>query len=65
MSENNDYVILQYDKVIAGTKDAVLLGFCDGDVWFPRSISTVEFEQNEVSVPLWFVEEKELEAFII
>jgi len=53
-----------YDDLVYETDKAYLLRFDDRDVWIPKS-QVQDIDDEYVTLPLWLIEEKELETYIV
>jgi len=53
-----------YDDLVYETDKAYLLRFDDRDVWVPKS-QVQDIDDEYVTLPLWLIEEKELETYIV
>lgn len=53
-----------YDDLVYETDKAYLLRFDDKDVWIPKS-QVQDIDDEYVTLPLWLIEEKELETYIV
>ncbi len=57
-------ITLIYDEIKHETDDAYLLVFGDMTCWLPKSQVAIYFRgDNEIEIPLWLAEEKEIEAY--
>ncbi len=65
----DNFVSLDYDRVVHQTEKAVLLQFGDRQQWVPLSLIEEEFlpldtNGGEVSLPMWLVEQEGLENYL-
>lgn len=65
-AEGQKEVELAFDILVHTTKKAYLLQFDEKNVWFPKSIATINMSmhKNTVQVPMWFVDQANLEDYI-
>lgn len=60
---NQKIITLVYDEIKRPTDLACLFVFGDKEAWLPRSQIDIDGKTKTVEVPLWLVEEKELEDY--
>ena len=66
-AESQKEVELVFDILVHTTEKAYLLQFDEQNVWFAKSQATLNMSmhKNIVLVPMWLVEEKELEDYLV
>lgn len=57
---SDEMVEINFDSVVTVTDRAWLLDLGDCEIWFPRSICEIDYEDNEIIVPEWLAIEKGL-----
>jgi hypothetical protein len=56
--------IIQCDNLEGETDKAYLLTIGNDEYWFPKSQCQLDKKSLELTLPLWLIEEKQLEDFV-
>ncbi len=57
-------ITLSYDEIKHETEQAYLIDFGDEEVWVPKSIvEDINDNIKGVDLPMWFIENNELEGY--
>ena len=60
----NDRCTIQYDELIRDQEMSWLLHIDGRDIWFAKSISTIDEDECTIELPMWLIEKEGLESYI-
>lgn len=60
MLENDEDIVIFYDKIMAESEKAYKFKIADDEVWMPKSSIRVYTKSKKIYAPLWLLEAKGL-----